>query len=55
MRSTTPSHGPIRPQTPNRAACRDATWPYPSPSVRAPLCAIPTRSGVSNVAIQGQS
>ncbi|CAE7123870.1 unnamed protein product [Rhizoctonia solani] len=57
MRSITPSHGPIRTHTPNRPSSRDA--PYPSPSVRAtpqtPLCAIPTRSGVSNVALQGQS
>ncbi|CAE6431610.1 hypothetical protein ACGC1H_001341 [Rhizoctonia solani] len=58
MRSVTPFHGPIRPHTPNRAACRDATSPYPSPSIRAtlqtPLRAIPTRSGAPNTAIRGQ-
>ncbi|CAE6523422.1 unnamed protein product [Rhizoctonia solani] len=59
MRSVTPSHGPIRPHTPNRAACRDATLPYPSPSIRAtprtPLRAIPTRSEVPNTVIRGQA
>jgi hypothetical protein len=35
MRSVTPSHGPIRSQTSNRASHRDTTSPYPSQLGRA--------------------